>query len=451
MSVTAPAGFRAAGVTAGIKESGQPDVAVVINDGPSHAAAGVFTANRVKAAPVLWTGQVIKGGRVRAVVLTWGGASACTGRAGFGDTHHTAERLATVLSVSAGEIAVCSTGLIGERLPMARLLPAVDAGAATAWTGGGSAGAGAIRTTDTGAKMCRGPGPGDEIGGMAQGARTLAPARAPMPPGRTTRAEPGAEGALRPRIRGRAPELGRRHGRRGAHGGYLRARPAQRGDQRDLGLPERVGGRGQVPRRPEAPGRDHNRRPRCGPALGHDPHHRPDRGVRARELGLLDVTAMTSPEAGPAGTGPAGEAGRGAGGGPAARPAQMTAEAKAGALVKAATLIEALPWLEQFHGETVVIKFGGHAMADEALCFAFAQDVVFLRYAGLRPVGVHGGGPQISEHLRPLGIPSTFAAGLRVTTPETMDVGRMVLTGHANRDVVGHINRHGPVALGVSG
>ena len=122
-----------------------------------------------------------------------------------------------------------------------------------------------------------------------------------------------------------------------------------------------------------------------------------------------------------------------------------------GALAKAATLIEALPWLERFHGETVVIKFGGHAMTDEALCFAFAQDVVFLRYAGLRPVVVHGGGPQISEHLDRLGIPSTFAAGLRVTTPETMDVVRMVLTGQVNRQVVGLINRHGPFAVGMSG
>ena len=120
-------------------------------------------------------------------------------------------------------------------------------------------------------------------------------------------------------------------------------------------------------------------------------------------------------------------------------------------LAKAATLIEALPWLERFHGQTVVIKFGGHAMTDEALCFAFAQDVVFLRYAGLRPVVVHGGGPQISEHLDKLGIPSTFAAGLRVTTPETMDVVRMVLTGQVNRDVVGQINRHGPFAVGMSG
>jgi acetylglutamate kinase len=126
-------------------------------------------------------------------------------------------------------------------------------------------------------------------------------------------------------------------------------------------------------------------------------------------------------------------------------------DAADGALAKAATLIEALPWLERFHGQTVVIKFGGHAMADEALCFAFAQDVVFLRYAGLRPVVVHGGGPQISEHLGKLGIPSTFAAGLRVTTPETMDVVRMVLTGQVNREVVGQINRHGPFAVGMSG
>ena len=126
-------------------------------------------------------------------------------------------------------------------------------------------------------------------------------------------------------------------------------------------------------------------------------------------------------------------------------------DSEIGALAKAATLIEALPWLEEFHGETVVIKFGGHAMADEALCFAFAQDVVFLRYAGLRPVVVHGGGPQISEHLGRLGIPSTFAAGLRVTTPETMGVVRMVLTGQVNRDVVGLINRHGPFAVGMSG
>ncbi|MGC1282350.1 MAG: acetylglutamate kinase, partial [Streptosporangiaceae bacterium] len=135
----------------------------------------------------------------------------------------------------------------------------------------------------------------------------------------------------------------------------------------------------------------------------------------------------------------------------AARQESASRQEAAGALAKAATLIEALPWLERFHGETVVIKFGGHAMTDKELCFAFAQDVVFLRYAGLRPVVVHGGGPQISEHLGKLGIESTFAAGLRVTTPETMDVVRMVLTGQVNREVVGLINRHGPFAVGMSG
>jgi acetylglutamate kinase len=123
----------------------------------------------------------------------------------------------------------------------------------------------------------------------------------------------------------------------------------------------------------------------------------------------------------------------------------------AAAQAKAGTLIEALPWLRRFHGKTVVIKYGGHAMTDEALRLSFAEDVVFLRYAGLRPVVVHGGGPQISAHLRRLGIESTFTAGLRVTTPETMNVVRMVLTGQVNRDVVGLINRHGPFAVGLSG
>src|ERR1700685_4287633 len=118
MSVTAPLGFRAAGVAAGLKTSGERDVAVVINDGPSRAAAAVFTANRVQAAPVIWTRQVVKGGRVRAVVLNSGGANACTGPAGVQDTHATAEHLASALDapsdeVGAGEIAVCSTGLIG--------------------------------------------------------------------------------------------------------------------------------------------------------------------------------------------------------------------------------------------------------------------------------------------------------------------------------------------------
>ncbi len=153
MSVTAPLGFRAAGVAAGLKQSGDPDVAVVLNDGPSRAAAAVFTTNRVQAAPVIWTRQVVKGGRVRAVVLNSGGANACTGPLGFQDTHATAEHLAAAIETGAGEIAVCSTGLIGERLPMDKLLPGVDAAVAEASRAGGLPAADAIRTTDTVVKI----------------------------------------------------------------------------------------------------------------------------------------------------------------------------------------------------------------------------------------------------------------------------------------------------------
>jgi acetylglutamate kinase len=121
------------------------------------------------------------------------------------------------------------------------------------------------------------------------------------------------------------------------------------------------------------------------------------------------------------------------------------------ALAKAGILTEALPWLERFHGRTVVVKFGGNAMTDDALMEAFAQDIVFLRYAGIKPVIVHGGGPQISAALDKLGIESVFAGGLRVTTPETMDVVRMVLVGQVQRDIVGRLNQHGAFAVGLSG
>jgi len=184
VSVTAPLGFRAAGVAAGLKASGDRDVAVVINDGPSRAAAATFTSNRVKAAPVLWTQQVVQGERVRAVALNSGGANACTGPSGFQDTHLTAERLAGALGDSAGEMAVCSTGLIGERLPMDLLLPAVDACVADASRGGGLAAADAIRTTDTVVKIsfrrAATNGDGYAVGGMAKGAGMLAPALATM-------------------------------------------------------------------------------------------------------------------------------------------------------------------------------------------------------------------------------------------------------------------------------
>ncbi|AIJ22771.1 MULTISPECIES: acetylglutamate kinase [Amycolatopsis] len=118
---------------------------------------------------------------------------------------------------------------------------------------------------------------------------------------------------------------------------------------------------------------------------------------------------------------------------------------------KAGVLIEALPWLQRFHGATVVVKYGGNAMIDDELKRAFAQDMVFLRLAGLRPVVVHGGGPQITAMLSRLGIEGEFRGGLRVTTPETMDIVRMVLVGQVSRELVGLINAHGPYAVGISG
>ena len=129
----------------------------------------------------------------------------------------------------------------------------------------------------------------------------------------------------------------------------------------------------------------------------------------------------------------------------------MISRTRQEALDKAKTLIEALPWLSALHGKTVVVKYGGNAMTDPDLRARFAENIVFLRYAGLRPVVVHGGGPQINAHLERLGVESTFTAGLRVTTPETMEIVRMVLVGQVNREIVGLINEHGPFAVGMSG
>ncbi|MDT0379161.1 bifunctional glutamate N-acetyltransferase/amino-acid acetyltransferase ArgJ [Streptomyces sp. DSM 42041] len=180
MSVTAPAGFTAAGVAAGIKDSGGPDLALVVNEGPSRAAAGVFTANRVKAAPVLWSEQVLRGGLVSAVVLNSGGANACTGPAGFQDTHATAEKAAEALGHSAAEIAVASTGLIGNRLPMDELLAGIDTAAGELSRHGGEKAALAIRTTDTVHKTAVAERDGWTVGGMAKGAGMLAPSLATM-------------------------------------------------------------------------------------------------------------------------------------------------------------------------------------------------------------------------------------------------------------------------------
>jgi glutamate N-acetyltransferase / amino-acid N-acetyltransferase len=200
VSVTDPVGFRAAGVAAGLKSTGARDVALVVNDGPSRAAAGVLTRNRVRAAPVLWTEQALKGGTLAAVVLNSGGANACTGPAGFRDTHATAELVAELLRVGAAEVAVCSTGLIGERLPMDRLLPGIRAAADRLADDGGTDAAHAIMTTDTVAKTVTVRGAGFTVGGMAKGAGMLAPGLATMLVVLTTDAVAGAEeldGALR--------------------------------------------------------------------------------------------------------------------------------------------------------------------------------------------------------------------------------------------------------------
>jgi glutamate N-acetyltransferase/amino-acid N-acetyltransferase len=185
MSVTAAQGFVAAGVKAGLKASGNHDVALVVNQGPIFTAAGVFTSNRFKAAPVLWSQQVLLDQELRAVVLNSGGANACTGPEGFADTHHTAEYVASALSalgsdVGAGEIAVCSTGLIGERLPMDKIRFGIDAATGELALDGGANAALAIMTTDSVPKKSEVVGAGYVIGGMAKGAGMLAPALATM-------------------------------------------------------------------------------------------------------------------------------------------------------------------------------------------------------------------------------------------------------------------------------
>ncbi|MEU0304219.1 bifunctional glutamate N-acetyltransferase/amino-acid acetyltransferase ArgJ [Streptomyces sp. NPDC006175] len=201
MSVTAAKGFTAAGIAAGIKDSGSPDLALVVNNGPRRAAAGVFTSNRVKAAPVLWSEQVLKGGEVTAVVLNSGGANACTGPQGFQDTHATAEKAAEVLGGhSAGEIAVASTGLIGLLLPMDKLLPGIESAAAALSEHGGEKAAIAIKTTDTVHKTAVAGGEGWTVGGMAKGAGMLAPGLATMLVVLTTDADveaPALDSALR--------------------------------------------------------------------------------------------------------------------------------------------------------------------------------------------------------------------------------------------------------------
>jgi glutamate N-acetyltransferase/amino-acid N-acetyltransferase len=207
MSVTAPQGFRAAGVAAGLKASGGLDLALVVNDGPAHAAAAVFTRNKVKAAPVLWSEQVLTTGRLRAVVLNAGGANACTGPQGFQTTHATAERAAVALDCGAGEIAVCSTGLIGAQLPRDAVLAGVDAAAAAlaATPASATAAATAVLTTDTVAKEAEhAHAAGFRVGGFAKGAGMIAPSMATMLAVVTTDAvvdAPVLDAALRAAVR----------------------------------------------------------------------------------------------------------------------------------------------------------------------------------------------------------------------------------------------------------
>jgi len=180
VSVTAPQGFRAAGATAGLKDSGAPDVALVVNDGPSRAAAAVFTSNRFKANPVLWSEQVLADGQVKAVVLNSGGANCGTGPEGFQTTHATAELVASLLGDGAKDVAVCSTGLIGPLFNRDTLLKGVEAAHAALNDAGGADAATAIMTTDSVSKQTVVHGDGFVVGGMAKGAGMLAPALATM-------------------------------------------------------------------------------------------------------------------------------------------------------------------------------------------------------------------------------------------------------------------------------
>ena len=200
MTITRPRGFRAVGLAAGIKSSGTEDLALVVNDGPRDVAAAVFTANRVQAAPVLWSRRAVADGRARAVVLNSGGANACTGPEGFADTHRTAEHLADLLDIAAQDVLVCSTGLIGERLPMEPLLAGAReaTGRLAAGPEADASASRAIMTTDTVPKTAEATtASGVVVGGMAKGAGMLAPQLATMLVVLTTDADVDAETAQR--------------------------------------------------------------------------------------------------------------------------------------------------------------------------------------------------------------------------------------------------------------
>ena len=513
--VTAPAGFRATGISAGIKASGNLDLALVFNEGPDHAAAGVFTRNQVKAAPVLWTRQVLADGRLRAVVLNSGGANACTGPAGFQDTHATAEALASALSewgteTGAIDIAVCSTGLIGDRLPMDKVLAGVVnlvhemAGGIT----GGEEAARAIMTTDTVPKQVALHHPHNwTVGGMAKGAGMLAPSLATMLCVLTTDAAVGAT-ALEQALRKATATTFDRLDIDGAcstndtvlllASGASEITPSQ-ADLDDAvqrvcddlcaqlqadaeGVTKRITIRvtgalteddavtaARVIARDSLVktalfGSDPNWG-RVLAAVGMAPVElNPDRitvsfngsavcidGVGAPGAREVDLSATDIDVAVDLGLGTAQAAIRTTDLSHAYVEENSAYFVMIATDIKAKVLAEALPWLTQLHGKIVVVKYGGNAMTSDTLRREFAADMAFLRNCGIHPVVVHGGGPQISAMLKRLGIAGDFKGGFRVTTPEVLDVARMVLFGQVGRELVNLINVHGPYAVGVTG
>ena len=282
MTVTTPRGFRAAGVAAGLKSTGALDLALVVNDGPAHAAAGVFTRNKVKAAPVLWSQQVLTTGRLRAVVLNSGGANACTGPEGFQTAHATAEKAAEALGCAPLEVAVCSTGLIGEQLPREAVLAGVEAAAAALGDDAASARAAAtaIMTTDTVAKQAaHTDDTGWSIGGTTKGAGMIAPSMATMLTVLTTDAVVDAP-VLDEALRAARPGELRPAGRRRLHVHERHRARARLGCLRRGRRPDRVHHRAddRLPRpRPADAGRRRGRH-QADHGAGHGRRHRGRRG-----------------------------------------------------------------------------------------------------------------------------------------------------------------------------
>ena len=463
---------------------------------------------------MLWSEQVVKDGVVRAVFLNSGGANCYTGPDGFQTTHAVAERVADRLGVGAIDVLICSTGLIGLANPREQVLAGADAAYDALAGSGGDDAAHAIMTTDSVSKQVVVEGAGWSVGGMAKGAGMLAPQLATMLVVLTTDAVASPEDldtALRAATRVSFDRLDSdgcmstndtvallASGASGITPSLPDLTEAVTRACTDLAMQLLA----------DAEGADHEIAITVQGAASEDDALEVGRSIARSNLfkaavfgndpnwgrvlasigttgaafdpADLDVAMngvwvcrQSTPAADPA-TVDLGAA-RGERDGrpqvrrpprdrldqrpdPRLRPREqrvllMTIEETRPAVepAKAAVLAAALPWLKRYHGKIVVVKYGGNAMTDDKLKRAFAEDVAFLRFAGFKPVVVHGGGPQISAMLNRLGIASEFRGGLRVTTPEAMDVVRMVLVGQVQRELVGLINEHGPLAVGLSG